>query len=105
MISLPVHPEPLMVYHNLTPSPDRLMPLPLDYLFLVQVALYLIVACLTVSSCSKRLDFGLLLTVDFAAPQLCVWDWILALSDELQMLRIGGRRLRYLLDMVYFIVR
>ena len=51
------------------------------------------------------LGLGLLLTPDFVALQLCVWDWILAFSDELQMLRIGGRRFRYLLDMVYLVVR
>lgn len=105
MISTPVPPEPFMVYHNLTPSPDRLTSLPLDHLSPVQLALYLIVACLTVSSCSKCLDLGLLLTADFAAQKLCVWDWILAFSDELQMLHIGGRRFRYLLDMVYLVVR
>ena len=37
--------------------------------------------------------------------QLCVWDWLLALSDEVKMIRRGQRVHRYILDMVYFVVR
>jgi hypothetical protein len=37
--------------------------------------------------------------------QLCVWDWLLTLSDELEMIYQGERLRGYLLDMVYLVVR
>jgi len=49
----------------------------------LQVSQYVIVACLT----------------------LCVWDWLLALSDEFDMIRYGDRRRRFLLHGMYFIAR
>jgi len=48
-----------------------------------QVAQYVIVACLA----------------------LCVWDWLIAVSDELEMVRHGERRLRYLVNGLYLIAR
>jgi hypothetical protein len=38
--------------------------------------------------------------------QLCVWDWVLTLGDEVEMIHRGERTpLRYLLDILYLIVR
>jgi hypothetical protein len=38
-------------------------------------------------------------------PQLCVWDWLLSLSDELKMIHHGAQCRPYILHSVYFIVR
>jgi len=42
---------------------------------------------------------------DMMVVQLCVWDWLLALSDELEMIYQGERLRGYLLDMAYLVVR
>ncbi|KIM84940.1 hypothetical protein PILCRDRAFT_817773 [Piloderma croceum F 1598] len=51
--------------------------------FRLQVQQYVFVTCLT----------------------LCVWDWLIAVSDEVEMIRQGERRLRYLWNGVYIIAR
>ena len=65
-----------------------------------RVAQYLIIACLTVSSAP-----GLQFFPDIIVLQLCLWDWLIAISDEVQMICHGGRYHQYLLDMVYLVVR
>lgn len=39
------------------------------------------------------------------ALQLCVWDWVIAIADELEMFHYGERRLRYLVNGMYLIAR
>ena len=69
----------------------------------LQVSRYILVACLTVSS--TRLVLQTILFLLTLVSQLCVWDWHLALSDELEMIRRGQRLRRYILEVVYFVVR
>jgi hypothetical protein len=37
--------------------------------------------------------------------QLCVWDWLLSLSDEFEMILHGEQYRRYLYDTLYLVVR
>lgn len=88
-------------------SETRALPLPLapplECFAKLQVLRYVIVACVAVStdlSQSHRHRFT-------SIVQLCVWDWILALSDEFRMLRrnYGRPCLGYCLSGVYFVLR
>jgi len=65
------------------PPPDPLTSFSPDSIFRFQVLRYVVVACLT----------------------LCVWDWLLAISDEYQMIRQGNHCLRYVLYMLYLVAR
>jgi len=54
-----------------------------DAIYKLQTSLYVVVACLT----------------------LCVWDWLLVVSDEIIMIRHCQRRIGYLIHGVYLITR
>jgi len=95
------------IVYATTPTPKDLLSISPESLFKIQAQQYILSACLTVSQSEFRLPpnppvLFISNTVDF---QLCVWDWLLAVSDEFEMIRIGKRRLRYFLHGVYFIAR
>ena len=82
-------------------SPDDSSPYNIG--FRLQVLQYVFVACLTVSLRFTRSPFqDLVLVYNNAILQLCVWDWLLALSDEFEMICRSKRRL---LHGVYLISR
>lgn len=98
-----------MANDTVDPPPNPISP---DSIFRFQVTQYQVVACLTVSlhftlCLSPRLHRERIYTSvpDTVILQLCVWDWLLALSDEYQMICQGHRRHRYLLYIVYLISR
>jgi len=75
-----------MVNDSTTPPPDPLTSSSPDSIFRSLVLRYVIVACLT----------------------LCIWDWLLAVSDEYQMIGQGrgDRRFRqYVVYMFYLVAR
>jgi len=79
-----------------------------DSIFRFQVLRYVVVAFLTVSLDSTRSPshvFSANAFVSLMILQVCVWDWLLALSDEYEMIRQGDRRLRYVLYMLYLVAR
>lgn len=74
-----------------------------DSLMKLRVLHYVLFACITVSISR---DFTSRATID-RHLQMCVWDWILTLSDEMRMSRskCGQRRALTLVLCVYMILR
>jgi hypothetical protein len=70
--------------------------------FLLQIDQYVVVICLTVRLPFQSYNLFLILIVGL---QMCVWDWALSLSDELEMVRHGNQLRRYLYDVLYLVVR
>jgi hypothetical protein len=74
--------------------------------YMIHVAQYIVVACLTVSKTTILLLTPMAnITSRRSCMQLCVWDWLLAISDEFEMLRHRQRPIGYLLNGVYLITR
>ena len=82
---------------------QQLTYLPPESPFPPQVARYVIVACLTVRFLSTA--YNLCPVSKILASQVCVWDWLLSLSDELEIIRHGKQYRPYLLHVVYVVVR
>ena len=85
-----------------TPS-EALASMPPRSRLLLQVDQYAVVACLTVRLPVPALQF--VSQFDHRGLQMCVWDWALSLSDELEMMRHGNQLRRYLFDVLYLVVR
>jgi hypothetical protein len=97
-----------MFYHPaiLVDLSQPLEDLPPSSVIPLQTARYVAVACLTVSLClTSRLSTFLVLISYNAVVQLCVWDWLLALSDEFTMIQSVERYRAHLLHIVYYIAR
>ncbi|KIM86339.1 hypothetical protein PILCRDRAFT_4842 [Piloderma croceum F 1598] len=65
------------------PPPNLTDSTPPDIRFRIEVGQYVLVVCLA----------------------LCVWDWLLAVSDEVEMIRHIKRRIAYILHGMYFVTR
>lgn len=88
------------------PLPTLADPAPPDIHFRLLIQQYVVVACLTVSLpsvCSQFHNFFRIL--NYVILQLCVWDWLLAIADEFEMIRRIQRLAGYLLHGLYLITR
>jgi hypothetical protein len=75
--------------------------LPLTDLFILQAMKYIALGCLTAS-----LPFSAHTVIfNSRALQVCLWEWIIAIPDEVKMIRLGKRRRRYFLYALYYLVR
>jgi hypothetical protein len=96
-----------MVYDTTVPPPNPLTFPPSQSVFSSQVERSVVVACLTVSLCLVCCQAHVLIRIsNIVVQQLCVWDWLIMLADEVAMVCDGERRSRrYILDVVYVAVR
>ena len=72
-----------------------------DIRFRTEVTQYVLVVCLAVSW--QFICFST--AISYSNLQLCVWDWLLAVSDEVEMVRHIKRRVGYILHGLYFVAR
>ena len=75
---------------------------PPDLYSRTEVAQYVVVVCLAVS---RQIICFPTSAISYYILQLCVWDWLLAVSDEVEMIRHINRRVAYILHGLYFIAR
>ena len=87
----------------MTAPSETLASMPPRSRFLLQVDQYAVVVCLTVRLPSQ--SSSLFLSLRIVVLQLCVWDWVLSVADELEMICHGNQLRRYLYDVLYLVVR
>lgn len=82
------------------PSSSQLEDL-IENLERLQVLRYVMVACFTVSNTTSCK------VIELMDIQACLWDWILAIPDELRMVRTncGRPKVSYFLAAVYMMLR
>jgi hypothetical protein len=88
------------------PLPTLADPAPPDIHFRLLIQQYVVVACLTVSLppvCSQFRNIFRIL--NYVILQLCVWDWLLTIAEEFEMIRRIQRLAGYLLHGLYLITR
>jgi hypothetical protein len=72
-----------------------------DIRFRNEVTQYVLVVCLAVS----RQFIYFPTAISYSILQLCVWDWLLAVSDEVEMIHRIKRRVAYIVHGLYFVAR